>query len=114
MNAAQFFEACMLFCFGFSWPVAIRKTLRVRIVHGKSVHFLFLVFVGYMAGITMKFIKADGGWPDWVTALYAFNAVMVAVEIVLYFRFSRPSSGPGIDLVPESPGTDVKEPGRPR
>ncbi|HOI56312.1 MAG TPA: hypothetical protein PLP01_13770 [Phycisphaerae bacterium] len=110
MEVAHIFEAVMLFCFGFSWPVAIRKTLRVRMVHGKSVGFLYLVVVGYLAGIVMKFLRADGGLPDWVTLLYATNAVMVSIEIVLYYRFRRAPTEPGLDLVPESPGTDVEPP----
>jgi hypothetical protein len=100
----------MLFSFGFSWPVAIRKTLSVRMVHGKSVGFLYMVFVGYLAGIVMKFLRAGGGLPDWVTLLYATNAAMVSIEIVLYYRFRRPPGEPGLDLVPESPGMDIQPP----
>ncbi|MBN2582526.1 MAG: hypothetical protein JXL80_05615 [Planctomycetes bacterium] len=110
MEAAHFFEAVMLFCFGFSWPVAIRKTLRVRMVHGKSVGFLYMVFVGYMAGIARKFIEAHGGLPDWVTLMYTANIIMVAIEIVLYYRFRQPPGAPGLDLVPESPGAEVRRP----
>ena len=79
----------MLICFGVSWPVAIYKTLRTRRTEGKSLLFLVLILVGYLAGIAAKFILAAqyGAWPGWVTWLYALNAVMVVVEIHLYLKF---------------------------
>lgn len=109
MDPAKIFEAGMLICFGFSWPVAIFKTLRVRKVHGKSIGFLLLICLGYLSGITMKFMRADGGWPDWVTALYALNATMVAVEIALYFRYRQPPEVPALDLELEPPGAELTE-----
>jgi hypothetical protein len=49
-----------------------------------------LILVGYVCGLSAKFIRAaDGGaWPETVTALYAVNAVLVAADIAvtLYFR----------------------------
>jgi len=87
--AAQGFEAAMLICFGISWPVAILKTWRTRRTEGKSLAFLTLVFVGYLAGVTSKFLRAaDGGAPvEPVTALYAMNAFFVAVDLALYLHF---------------------------
>lgn len=85
---AQAFEAVMLVCFGLSWPVAIVKTLRTRRTEGKSLMFLTLIFIGYLGGIVSKFFRAAGPDPlETVTALYALNAVLVGVEIVLYLRF---------------------------
>ena len=85
---AQLFEAVMLICFGVSWPVAIIKTLRTRRTEGKSLMFLLLVLVGYLAGVTAKLLLAvETDTLQWVTALYAVNAVLVAAEIVLYLRF---------------------------
>jgi hypothetical protein len=82
----------MLLCFGVSWPVAILKTWRTRRVDGKSLVFLVLILVGYLAGISAKLLLAAslGERPQWVTWLYALNAVMVSVEIGLYMRFWRP------------------------
>ena len=89
-NAVQLFEAGMLVCFGVSWPVRVLRTLRVRRVEGKSLAFMTLVFAGYVSGMTAKFIKAAGGSGlEWVTALYVFNAALVAVDIALYMRFRR-------------------------
>lgn len=89
-NLASFLEAAMLVCFGVSWPVAIAKTLRVKKVHGKSFFFLVLVFIGYCCGVGAKFIKsaATGQPVEWVTALYALNALMVAFDGALYLKYS--------------------------
>ena len=109
MLAAEVFEALMLICFGWAWPVAIAKTLKVRKVHGKSVVFLFLVLLGYMSGIAAKVITAHGGMPDWVTILYVANALMVTTEITLYFRFRQPDDMVGVTIEPEPPGAEVVE-----
>lgn len=107
MPSAHALEAIMLICFGCSWPVAIAKTLRVRKVHGKSIGFLVLVFIGYWSGVASKFIAAEGDWPGWVTALYALNATMVGTEIVLYAIFRERADRPALDIEPETPAADV-------
>jgi len=89
MINAQLFEACMLICFGLSWPAAILKTWRTRRTEGKSLLFLAFILVGYLSGIAAKFIRAnaDRQAVELVTILYALNACFVAVEIALYLRF---------------------------
>jgi hypothetical protein len=77
------FEAGMLVCFGVSWPVSILKTLRTRVVQGKSPLFMVLVFVGYASGIAHKVLYAR----DWVLALYVFNLAMVFTDLALYWRY---------------------------
>jgi len=109
MISAEVLEALMLICFGWAWPVAIAKTLKVRKVHGKSIVFLFLILLGYLSGIAGKVIRAQGGMPNWVTALYLLNAVMVTTEIVLYFRFRRPDDVAGVTIEPEPPVAEVIE-----
>jgi hypothetical protein len=79
------FESIMLVCFGCSWPFAIAKTLRTRSVEGKSIVFITLIFVGYVAGIAFKLI----GSYDRVIWLYITNGSLVFTEIVLYFRYNR-------------------------
>lgn len=106
---AEVFEAVMLVCFGCSWPVLIAKTLRVRKVHGQSPVFLLLVLIGYLSGIAAKLILAGGGVPSWVTLLYAFNAINVAVAIVLYFRFHQPEAEGGVTIEPEPPAAEVTD-----
>lgn len=76
------FEITMLVCFGAAWPVSIYKSLRTRAVAGKSLFFLLIVFVGYVAGILHKIIFQY----DLVIFLYALNALMVGIDIVLYLR----------------------------
>jgi hypothetical protein len=76
------FEIAMLVCFGAAWPVSIWKSLRTRQVAGKSLFFLVIVFVGYIAGILHKIVFRY----DLVIWLYALNALMVLMDIVLYLR----------------------------
>ena len=90
-NAPSFLEAGMLICFGVSWPMSILKTLRTKVVAGKSLGFLSLVLAGYLSGIGAKIAIAVGrGEPlAWVSALYTLNGLMVATDIALYLRYSR-------------------------
>jgi hypothetical protein len=73
------FEAVMLFCFGASWPLAIYKTYKSKNPVGKSLPFLYLVFIGYTSGILHKYLHAY----NWVIYLYIANLLMVGVDIVL-------------------------------
>lgn len=79
------FEALMLFCFGLSWPFAIVRSFRARSVKGKSLVFLVLLLLAYIAGILHKAIYSF----DIVIALYIYNFVMVATDIALYARNFR-------------------------
>jgi hypothetical protein len=90
-DAASLLEAGMLLCFGASWPISMLKTLRTKVVAGKSLGFLALVLAGYLSGIGAKVAIAVGrGEPlAWVSALYTLNGLMVATDIVLYLRYSR-------------------------
>ena len=76
------FEILMLVCFGISWPVSIRKSWVSRSTGGKSPLFMVLIIVGYIAGILHKAFFSL----DFVIALYALNAVMVSIDLGLYFR----------------------------
>jgi hypothetical protein len=90
---SQYFEAAMMICFGVSWPLAILKTWQTKKVAGKSLPFLLLILLGYLAGIIAKLIQAGvrHAWPEWVTALYAMNLVLVAIDIALYMRYRERS-----------------------
>ena len=90
----QLLEAGMLVCFGVSWPIDILKTLRTRITAGKSVGFMSMVFLGYCLGMTAKLIAAHlaGRSVEPVFIMYALNAFFVAVDIVLYVKYSRRST----------------------
>ncbi len=76
------YEVVMLICFGSAWPVSIYKSAVSRTARGKSTAFLFIILIGYGAGILHKVFYS----PDWVVALYAANALMVLADIVLTLR----------------------------
>ncbi len=89
LSIPQFFEAGMLICFGISWPMSIFKSLRTRHVAGKSLAFMVLVLIGYLSGMTAKFVAAsiDNQWPQAVTILYILNGLFVMIDITLYFKY---------------------------
>ena len=77
------FEATMLICFGMSWPISIAKSLRTKVVAGKSPLFMVLLCFGYLCGIVHKLLYSM----DWVILLYTLNMVLVAIDLSLYFRY---------------------------
>lgn len=79
------FEILMLLCFGAAWPINIYKSYKSKSVAGKSVIFLFVVLAGYIAGITHKLLFSF----DLVIYLYILNAIMVSIDIALYYRNSK-------------------------
>jgi hypothetical protein len=79
------FEVIMLVCFGAAWPVSISKSLKTRSNGGKSLVFLLIVIVGYIAGIVNKLLYK----PDFVVWLYALNVTMVAIDAALWIRNRR-------------------------
>jgi len=76
------FEIVMLVCFGAAWPASIYKSWKSGATAGKSVMFLLIVEVGYIAGVVHKLIYSA----DAVIFLYGLNAAMVLVDIGLYLR----------------------------
>jgi hypothetical protein len=82
------FEIIMLICFGAAWPFSIVKSWRTREHAGKSLAFLCVIFVGYIAGTVHKFAYNY----DHVVYLYMLNGVMVAVDIAVHFRNLRLAS----------------------
>jgi hypothetical protein len=80
------FEITMLICFGASWPFAIYKTVKAKNPAGKSVPFLYLVLIGYIAGCLHKVYYNF----DKVFWLYALNAAMVLTDLILtHYYISR-------------------------
>ncbi len=76
------FEIIMLVCFGAAWPVSIYKSVKTRQVAGKSLPFLVIIVVGYVAGVLHKIFVHY----DLVIFLYILNALMVSADIALYLR----------------------------
>ena len=79
------FEFLMLFCFGFSWPFSILKSIRSRSIRGKSIMFMLLVELGYVFGIVHKLLYSR----DWVIWAYFALFLLVGIDIALYFRNRR-------------------------
>ena len=52
---AEILEILMIVSFGISWPMNVIKSYKVRTAKGKSVAFLCLIIIGYIAGIASKF-----------------------------------------------------------
>ena len=87
---AEIFEIMMVLCFGASWPMNIMRSYKARTAKGKSIAFLALIEIGYIAGIISKFTNAtymDEFASKWyVLIFYCLNFIMVGIDTVLYFR----------------------------
>lgn len=77
------FETIMLVCFGLSWPLNVIKAYKARTTKGTSLPFIFLIIVGYVAGITAKIVN---GQLNYVFAVYIVNLVIVLSNLVVYVR----------------------------
>ena len=85
MSDISFFEAVMLICFGLAWPLNIIKSLRTKSTQGKSVLFLIVILIVYVAGINHKLLYSR----NIVLVLYCINFAMVSVDTFLYFHYRR-------------------------
>ena len=83
---AEFFELCMVLCFGISWPISIGKSWLSRSTKGKNVLFTLAIWVGYACGIAGKIL---GNRITYVVFFYILNLVMVTIDIALFFRNRR-------------------------
>ncbi len=83
MDDFSIWEILMLLCFACSWPISIIKTLRTKIVLGKSPVFMMIIMLGYICGIIHKVLHNY----DIVTYLYGFNFFIVSVDLFLYFYY---------------------------
>ena len=79
------FEAGMLLCFGFAWPISLVKAWKSRSTGGKSWLFSAVVILGYVFGITHKILHSR----DIVMVLYVINMMMVTGDLLLWFRNRR-------------------------
>ena len=87
---AEILEIIMIVSFGASWPLNVMKSLKTKTTKGKSLPFLCLIFFGYIAGITSKFVNPvymDSIASKWyVLFFYFLNLIMVGIDLVLYAR----------------------------
>lgn len=83
MTEFSVWEVLFLLCFAISWPVSIAKSLRTKVVIGKSPLFMSLIILGYIFGIVHKLLYSR----DIVIFMYMFNATLVATDLFLYFLY---------------------------
>ena len=90
---SEILEIVMILCFGASWPFNVYKSYRARTAKGKSLLFLLLIELGYVAGIASKFLNpaymAAFGEKWYVLFFYFLNFAMVGTDVILYFRNKR-------------------------
>jgi len=76
------FEAAMLICFGFSWPLSLIKNIKAATAKSMSLPFNILVDIGYIFGITAKIISNS---VNYVLIVYVINFIFVTTNLVVYF-----------------------------
>ncbi len=90
---SEFLEIIMLICFGCSWPLNVIKSYKARTTKGKSLPFVCLIIIGYIAGIASKFTNeaymSAIGEKWYVLFFYFLNLFMVSIDFCLYFRNLR-------------------------
>lgn len=90
---SELFEILMIVSFGASWPMNVIKSYKARTAKGKSVGFLCLILIGYIAGIISKLINEtymasiSSKW--YVLFFYVLNFLVVSVDFCLYIRNYR-------------------------
>lgn len=91
MELFDILEIIMLICFGFSWPLNVIKAYKARTTKGKSLWFICLILLGYVAGITSKFVNPNFNMQEkwYVLFFYFLNFVMVSADLFMYFRNRR-------------------------
>lgn len=87
---AEILEIVMVVSFGASWPMNVIKSYRARSAKGKSLGFLILIFLGYVAGIASKLVNeaymASFATKWYVLIFYCINITMVGVDLALYAK----------------------------
>lgn len=94
------FETAMLVCFGFSWPMNVRKAVKARSAKGMSLAFILLIITGYVAGITAKILNNQ---INYVLIVYLLNLAIVLTNLGVYFR------NKALDRSSETMKIDVKK-----
>jgi hypothetical protein len=90
----------MLICFGFAWPLSIYKSFVSKKTAGKSLLFLLVLQIGYVAGVLFKLTEY---WSNLKTNpnetisinlyLYILNFVMITIDELLFLRNRRIEAG---------------------
>lgn len=84
---AKVLEALMIVLFGISWPFNLLKSIRSKTTKGKSLLFLCLIDLGYIAGLTSKFFSESFVWSTdwWIFVIYCINFTLVTADLIVYF-----------------------------
>ena len=90
MFISNMLEAVMLLCFAAAWPASIIKSWTCRTREGKSLFFLLIILIGYIAGIAKVLV---GNGAAYMLIPYTFNTALVACDIMLYYRNYRIDEG---------------------
>ena len=77
----------MIVLFGISWPFNLMKSIRSKTTKGKSLLFIILIDIGYIFGLTSKFLSETFVWATdwWIFAIYTTNFLLVSADLVVYF-----------------------------
>jgi hypothetical protein len=83
----------MLICFGFAWPLSIYKSFVSKKTAGKSLLFLIVLQIGYVAGVLFKLTEYRANVktnPDVTVSinlyLYILNFIMITIDELLFLR----------------------------
>jgi hypothetical protein len=83
----------MLICFGFAWPLSIYKSFVSKKTAGKSLLFLIVLQIGYVAGVMFKLteywnnLKTNPGETVSINLyLYILNFIMISIDELLFLR----------------------------
>ena len=86
-------EIIMIVLFGASWPFNLVRAYKAKTAKGTSIMFLFLIEIGYTAGILSKIFAAIYEGSEFWTALriiafcfYIVNFAMLFTAILIFFR----------------------------
>ncbi len=88
-------ETLMIVGFGLSWPFSIYKSYVSRTAKGKSLHFEFFIWLGYIFGIARKFIlyyhaPSDNEWLFFLSWFFYFlNFIEITYDMWLYKRNAK-------------------------
>ena len=90
---SEILEIVMIVSFGASWPMNVLKSYRAKTTKGKSLPFLCLILLGYIAGICAKLTNegymASFSSKWYVLVFYLLNFTMVGIDLLIYLRNYR-------------------------
>ena len=86
------FELFFFLFIACAWPISTARMLRNKSTKGKSLIFSSVLLLGYVFGISHKFIYD----PDWVLAVYFLNVFLIFLDtmVFLYIRSKYEKEAP--------------------